>query len=75
MKKNGRAVCEVGFKMIFNAQGGIISILRQTSTTQLEPTPMVRLWSGGESDVVQLWLDGWLVGRSGYTGMRGLLFV
>lgn len=35
-----------------------------------EPTPMVRLRSSGESDVVGLWLDGWLVGRSGYTGMR-----
>jgi len=32
---------------------------------------MIRLQSSGESDVVQLWL----VGRSGYTGMRGLLFV
>lgn len=64
-----------GFEMIFNAQGCFISILRETSTTQLKPTPMVRLWSSGESDAVQLWLDGWLVGRSGYTGMRGLLFV
>lgn len=32
---------------------------------------MIRLWSSRESDVVQLWL----VGQSGYTGMRGLLFV
>lgn len=31
------------------------------------------LVSEGESKVVEL--DAWLVGRSGYTGMRALLFV
>lgn len=51
----------------------ITNIPELTSTAQ--PTAMMRLCSHGESDLVQLWLDGWLVGRSGYTGMQGLLFV
>lgn len=53
----------------------IKNTVKQTPPAQLKPTAMIRLWSSRESDVVQLWLDGWLVGRSGYIGMQGLLFV
>lgn len=52
--------------IIFNAAGH-----RRTSRTLFELTPMMGLWSSGESDVVR----PWLAGRSGYTGMLGLLFV
>lgn len=44
-----------------------------SSKTQRKPTP--ETWVQWGVDVVRLWLDGWLVGRSGYTGMRGPLFV
>lgn len=50
--------------MIFTASGCIASVLRQKSTTQLKPTPMMRLWSSwGEwcGSTVVGWLAGWPV--------------
>lgn len=55
----------------FNVKGRLPGILREIPWHSV--SPLLR-WDSSFSGWVQCGSTGWLVGRSGYTGMQGLLF-
>lgn len=59
--KSNRILCK---RYFLNVPGCLPVVLRETSTAQHKPTPMMRLWFQWVRAMWLNWMDGWLAGQA-----------